>query len=121
MSMAEMRALIAERGDRPEAEMPAEFQKRVFNILAKDHARAVFFIFNLESQLDEAMDLGDLALFREKQLILASVELLEAELRGMMDALMEDIEAKTPQSETEAELHELWSRVKARRLRPSRP
>jgi hypothetical protein len=110
-----MIALIAERGDRSEAEMPVEFKQRVFDVLAKDHAKALFFMFDLESELDEAMDLGDFKLFREKQLILASMELLEAELRGMMDTLMEGIEASTPESETEAELQELWGRVKARR------
>ena len=97
--------------------MPVEFKQRVFDVLAKDHAKAVFFIFDLESELDEAMDLGDFKLFREKQLILASMELLEAELRGMMDVLMEAIEASTPQTETQAKLHDLWARVKARRSR----
>jgi hypothetical protein len=112
-----MQALITERGDRSEAEMPVEFKQRVFDVLAKDHARALFFMFDLESDLDEAMDLGDFKLFREKQLILASMEILEAELRGMMDVLMEEIEAATPESETEAELQHLWARVKARRCR----
>ena len=114
MSIAEMRALMAERGDRPEAEMPVEFKRRVFNVLAQDHARAVFFIFDLESELDEAGDLGDTEIFRQKQVILASMELLEAELRGLMDALMQEIEAGTPESETEAKLSDLWARVKAR-------
>lgn len=115
--MAEMQALIAERGDRPEAEMPVEFKRRVFDVLVRDHARAVFFIFDLESERDQAMDLGEFELFREKQLILASMELLEVELRGAMDTLMEEIEASTPESETAAELHDLWARVKARRRR----
>jgi hypothetical protein len=110
-----MQALIAERGDRSEAEMPVEFKQRVFDVLAKDHAKAVFFMFDLECELDEAMDMGDFEEFREKQLILASMELLEAELRCMMDMLMEAIEASTPESQTEAELQELWARVKARR------
>jgi hypothetical protein len=115
VSKAEMQALIAERGGRSEAEMPVEFKQRVFDVLAKDHAKALFFMFDLESDLDEAMDAGDFKLFREKQLILASMELLEAELRGMMDALMEAIEASTPESETAATLHDLWARVRARR------
>jgi hypothetical protein len=114
VSLVEMQALIAERGDRTDAEMPVEFKQRVFSVLAKDHAKALFFIFDLENDLEEAMETGDFEMFRKKQVLLTSMELLEAELRGLMDLLMQEIEAATPPSETATDLSELWARVKAR-------
>jgi hypothetical protein len=115
VSVAEIQALIAERGDRSEADMPVEFKQRLLDVLAKDHANTLYFIFDLEHEIDDALEAGDFEMAREKQLILVSITLLETEMRALMDQVMEGIEAETPETATEAEVNELWTRLKARK------
>lgn len=90
MSLAEIRALIQEKGDRDE--MPADFNRRLLAVMQRDHAKAVKLIAELNAEIGCAAEQDDLKLAEKKQTIFARLLVSEVEMRRLMDWLTQKIE-----------------------------
>jgi hypothetical protein len=90
VSLAEIRELIQEKGDRDE--MPADFNRRLLAVMQRDHAKAVKLIAELNAEIEYAAELDDLKLAEKKQTVFARLLVSEAEMRRLMDWLTLKIE-----------------------------
>jgi hypothetical protein len=90
VSLAEIKALIQEKGDRDQ--MPAEFNRRLLAVMQRDHAKAIKLIAELNAEIQSAAEQDDLKLAEKKQTVFARLLVSEAEMCRLIDCLSQKIE-----------------------------
>jgi hypothetical protein len=94
VSLAELKALIAEAGDLND--MAIEYKHRLLAVMRRDHANAVRLIKELRDDVETGEE-DHFELARTKRTVLAGLMTNEAELRVLIEWLAARIEEAAPE------------------------
>jgi len=102
VSPAETKTLIARRGNGES--MPAEFNRNLLAVLSGAHDKVVKLTNQLQDEIEEAIELGDFEIARQKQVIVEGLLINEVELCSLIGSVKQNIDDATQRARAEAEI-----------------